>query len=364
MKPVLKVVQRSLVIEFYRQNAAFFGLILLVFFGFVKSSEHVAIGTFLVGNADSLFFLYVLWIAYVVKVALFLLPAIHKPENQFLESFILLSRKTRIAAIASLSFSLLIPVVAYAAFLAFLAVSGGFFISLLSILICVITLLTLMTFLILHRLNGLPHERKIFQLRFFRKIPIPAPLFFVSYLLRHEIVLLFLTKLYSCLLIAGASALYRTDDFDLRLFTTGVLLASVGNVAILHKYVWFQYQPLAFSLNLPFGFAKIFRGQLTTVLIILIPEITVIFRHFPLIPDTLDILGILLFALGLCHLMYALMLRKQVELSDFLIVIFWLVVLSTFTILFSVHPAILGIIFLAISMTIAYIHHYQYEHSE
>lgn len=58
MRPVLNVINRCIVIEFYKQNAAFFGLILLVFFGFIKAQEHIAIGSFLIANPVALFYLY------------------------------------------------------------------------------------------------------------------------------------------------------------------------------------------------------------------------------------------------------------------------------------------------------------------
>ena len=233
MKAVFKVLHRGLVVEFYKQNAGFFGLILLVFFGFVKSDEHIAIGAFFVGNPGALFFLYILWLAYTVKVLLFQLPVIHKPELQFLESFFLLDLKIKILTVTSTSILLLIPVLAYAIFLIFLALPNGQFTAVISIIICLTVLFALLASAILYWLNRLPHEKKIFQILFFKRIALPASLFFITFLFRKEIVLLILSKVYSCLLIVGTAALYDTDTFDLRLLTTGVMLSVVGNVALL-----------------------------------------------------------------------------------------------------------------------------------
>jgi hypothetical protein len=63
MTSVLKVLNRCLVVEFYRQNAGFFGLLFLILFGFIKAGEHIAIGSFLVANPTTLVFLYLAWIA-------------------------------------------------------------------------------------------------------------------------------------------------------------------------------------------------------------------------------------------------------------------------------------------------------------
>lgn len=364
MNAVFKILHRSLVIEFYKQNAAFFGLLLLVFFGFVKSNEHIAIGAFLVGNPEALFFLYILWMAYTVKVLLFQLPVINKPEHQFLESFFLLDRKTKILAVSSTSVLLLIPVLAYAMFLIFLALPEGQLTAIISIILCLFILLLSLALVILYQLNRLPHEKKIFQIRFFSRIALPAYLFFLTYLFRKESVMLILSKVYSCLLIIGTSALYATDTFDLRLLTTGVMLSVVGNVALLHKYVRFHYHSMAFTFNLPFSSFSIIGRHIVVIAILLIPEILTLIRHYPLSPGILDISGVLVFGLSLCFIMFAWMLRRQVALADFMVIVFWLVVVTTFFILFSIHPLILGILILAISVIITYIRHDKFEYAD
>ncbi len=364
MNVVFKILHRSLVIEFYKQNAAFFGLVFLVFFGFIKSDEHIAIGAFLVGNPETLYFLYILLLAYAVKVMLFQLSAINKSEHMFLESFFLLDRKTRILTVASTSILLLIPVLTYALFLIFLALPQGLLTAVISIILCLATLLILLALVIQHQLNRLPHEKKIFQIRFFSRLTLPACLFYIAFLFRKEIVLLILSKVYSCLLLIGTTELYDTDAFDLRLLTTGVMLSIVGNVALMHKYVWFQYHSMAFTLNLPLRSFTIIRRHLLVIAILLIPEIITLFRYYPLSPDFIDALGELIFGIGLCFIMFAWMLRRQVALADFMVNVFWLLVGITFLILFSVHPLILGILMLVISANIIYIRHYQYEHSD
>ncbi len=355
---------RSLVLEFYKQNAAFFGLILLVFFGFIKSSEHVAIGTFLIQNPVALILLYLIWIAYSFKVILFLLPNINKKENQFLDVYLILDDKIKILSATSASVNLLAPILFYAAFLILLSISQHLYWPVLFIVGFSILLILLMTYFLHFRLIGLPHEKKVFQLRFLKNFAIQPILFFPSHLLRNEIVLLLLTKVYGCLLVIGTAALYSTDSFDLRLLTTGILLAAIGNVAIMNKYVWFQYQPMAFSLNLPIPDLQIILIQIFNIFLILIPEFIVLIRHYPLELNILDFLGLILFSVGLNYFMYSWMIIKQIELNEFIVVVFWLVVLNTFLILFSVHPIILGSFLLVISGTIVYFRHHQYEHSE
>ena len=350
--------------EFYRQNAAFFGLLFLVLFGFIKASEHIAIGSFLVANPSTLFFLYVLWIAYGIKVFLFVNPATDLKENQFLEVFILLPLSTKINVIATISVSLFLPIIAYAIFLVSIAVASGFYLAILSLLLAVAITIFLLSFMVLRKLNSIPREKSFIQFRFLNNKAKPPWSFFIEHLIRNDYVLLLLSKIYSCLIIIGASALYSTDLFDIRLLSTGVLLAFVGNTAILHKYVWFIYHKMKFSNNLPQSFLKLLFYQSLTFLVLLIPEFLVTIRHYPLQLNFNDVAGILLFGFSISLLIYGLLLLKQLELSDFVVRIFWLIVISTFLILFSIHPLLLAFLYIFIGVAITYFWRFKFEFIE
>ena len=120
---------------------------------------------------------------------------------------------------------------------------------------------------------------------------------------------------------------------------------------------------MAFTLNLPFSSLTIIGRHILVITILLIPEMLTLFRHYPLSPEIMDIAGIFVFGLGLCFIMFALMISRQVALADFMVNVFWFVVVVTFFVLFSVHPLILGILMLVISVIITYIRHDQYEHA-
>jgi len=364
MISVFKVINRCVVVEFYKQNVAFFGLIFLVFFGFIKANEHIAIGSFLVANSSTLAYLYILWLAYAIKVILFILPAINKEENRFLESFYLLPVKIKITVSSISAFFLVLPMVVYASFLIALAIPEAYYLSIILLIFSIFSIAGAISYLILVKLSSLPHEKSFVQIKFFRKVLIPPFLFFIEHILRKEIVLLLLSKLYSGALIIGTSILYKTDHFDLRLLTTGVLLAFVGNLTLIHKYVWFQYHQMAFFKNLPQSLFQLLSRQAITFSILLIPEFIVLLRYYPIEPKFVDLIGVVLFGFSLCAFIYGLLLIKQVELSGFMTTIFWMVVLTTFLILFSVHPLVLAILYLVISISIIHFRHYRFEYIE
>jgi hypothetical protein len=121
---------------------------------------------------------------------------------------------------------------------------------------------------------------------------------------------------------------------------------------------------MAFFKNLPLPLFTRLSSLAITFTVLLIPEFLVLSRHYPLEPHFLDITGIVLFGFSLAIAMYALLIIKQAELSDFMIVIFWIVVVTTFLILFYIHPFILALLYLFISIPIIYIRHYKFEYVE
>lgn len=362
MAAIFKVINRCLVVEFYKQNVAFFGLIFLVLFGFLKTSEHLAIGAFFVSNPASLFYLYLLWLAYTIKVVLFVFPTIHKTENQFLDVFCLFSIKDKIAATLASAITLLLPCMAYALFLILLAIHQNRVISMVSLFFASLLFCIFLTIILLKKLNSLPQEKSTLRIKQFKTFTKPSFLFFIEHLSRNEFVLFSLSKIYVCGLIIGTSILYGTDQYDMRLWSIGVLLAFVGNVAIVQKYLAFQYHEMQFSNNLPLSYLRRI-GQISiTVLLFLLPEVLVTLRYLPQEFNFMDFSGLLLFGFSLNLLMYGLYLWQVVDLGRFMNSIFWLVVITTFLILFSVQPWILGALNLLISMTIIHYRQYEYEH--
>ena len=364
MSKVVSVLVRCLAIEFYKQNSAFFGFLILVFLGLIKSSEHITIGTFLVSNPSSLIFLYMIWMVFVAKVIFFVIPTLQKPENQFLEVFHLLPRNQKIWAVFLLSLVLNIPNLFYGLFLVSLSILHSFFISILSIVIALAVLHLFLVSIIFARINKLPYEKKFSQFRVFNKVALPSHIFFIQHLFRNEIVLLALTKVYTILMIVGTASLFSTDQFDLRLFMEGSLLAIVGNVALIHNYVRFNYHDLRIQMNLPVSLVKIYLKHTITILLILLPEILVIIKYYPLGFDIIDILGTLVFCPALALLVFGMMLIKQVELSNFIVQIFWLVVGTTFLILFSIHPLLLASMYILLSAAMVYLRYYKFEFVE
>jgi len=364
MGPVSKVIVRVLVVEFYKHNVAFFGLILLVFFGFIRGAEHVAIGKFLVSFPSALFFLYGLWLSYLVKILLFTGPAVFRVENQFLSNFSLLTLHDKRYSLLVTSCLLFLPAIAYGAFLLYLAVAQGFWIAVISVILAVVVFTLIIGMLLYKKLSELPHERTILQFRFATKYTRPAILYFTEHVLRNEPVLFFLTKAYSCLLIVGTSLLYQTDEFDLRLFTTGILLALSGNVALLNKYVIFYYHKLTIARNLPYSFGNILLFHLAATAVILIPEFIFLVKYFPLPMNLLDVAGLVVFGSGICMLIFSINLMKEADMEKMMIWMFWMIVGATFLILFSIHPMALGVLSLVEYSIVLKVRHYRFEFTE
>jgi hypothetical protein len=218
--------------------------------------------------------------------------------------------------------------------------------------------------LLYRKFSSLPHEQTILQFRFATKYTRSAKLFFAEYVLRNEPVLFFLTKAYSCLLIIGTSMLYQTDEFDLRLFTTGILLAFSGNVALLNKYVIFYYHKLTITRNLPFSYGNILLFHLAATAVILIPEFIFLIKYYPLSMSLFHVTGLFAFGSGICMLILSINLLKEADMEKMMIWMFWMIVGATFMILFSIHPMALGALSLGLYSLVLKVRHYQFEFTE
>ncbi len=364
MSPVTKVIVRVLVVEFYKQNAAFFGLILLVFFGFVRGEEHLAIGNFLASYPSALFFLYGLWLTYLVKILLFTGPAIFKLENQFLSNFSLMPLSVRLYSLLVTSWFLFLPATAYGVFLLYLAGTQGFWMSVISVIGAIAGFILIICILLYRKFSALPHEPAILQFLFATKYTRPATLYFAEHVLRNEPVLFFLTKAYSCLLIVGTALLYQTDEFDLRVFTTGILLAFSGNVALLNKYVIFYYHKLTLARNLPFSYGNIWLFHAIVSAVILIPESIFLLKYYPFPMNLFDVAGLVVFGSGIGMLIFSINLMKEANMEKMMVWMFWMIVVATFLILFSIHPLAIGLLALGVYSVVLKVRHYQFEFTE
>jgi len=78
----------------------------------------------------------------------------------------------------------------------------------------------------------------------------------------------------------------------------------------------------------------------------------------------LDVAGLVVFGSGLCMLIFSINLLKEADMEKMMIWMFWMIVGTTFLILFSMHPMALGALSLGIYSIVLKVRHYQFEFTE
>jgi hypothetical protein len=196
--------------QFYRDNAAFFLLIITLTFGFMSGVEHRALAEFFTSSSISMLAPVAIWTFYSFKVYL------------FLYNFTLLPAGTRLKLLWVIGVFQQLPVLLYASFLVVIAVLNQTYAP---IFICTFIPLTLTFFcawMLQRELQNLSYEKKINWLT-------PALTFrsntllriYLGWLLNKEPFLILGTKIFTTLIIYGVGNLYQGELYDHRLIDHG-----------------------------------------------------------------------------------------------------------------------------------------------
>jgi hypothetical protein len=275
---------KVLVSAYYRQNAGFFLFLFIVAFGLFTGTQHVQLGRYAVHFFPYLAMIYgTLWVLYTLKVWIFIFKSFANSKNEFLYLIRLYSIWDQVKSLALVQFSLLQPIIAYGVFLVYLGIEELAWMSVLGIffifafLICAPVLLYLRLLKSPNSGQNLPGLITLLPI----KLRITYPLFFSFQLLQHQKTLLFLTKILTCFLITGVCLLYKTDQYDERLISIGLLLAGISLNFMTNQYHSFEQSKLLLIRNLPFSSTKRFGLYALAYGLLLIPEYLFLVRYLP-----------------------------------------------------------------------------------
>ena len=190
------------------------------------------------------------------------------------------------------------------------------------------------------------HEKKVsFIARFFNlQFTKPFPLFFIEWITRHELVMLLGTKLFSALMIIAITALYKTDTYDLRLLSIGIIIAAGANVGLMHTLHHFENFHLSWVKSLPIPFLKRIYFSLITIGIILLPEIILLIKNFPAEQRWYDYVICSFFLFSIPFLFYGLLYAKDRDQQEVMTLVFYCGIVWFVLVLFKVPILLLGIL--------------------
>ncbi len=280
MSALKKVLIRTIVIEFYKENA---GLLLVVIgfgFAFLKTPQHIDIASALAYQPVYYLVPLGLWILYGLKTLSFFFRIKQLPQNWFLTDINTLKSVKLKPLVIYIQFLLLVPVLGYSIFMTIIAAQLGQVQSVLILTISNIAILMTAAHF-LHRRLITPVDISISKKSrdWTKLLPRTYSFLFIHHLAKRHGISLVLTKFFSIGIVLGATAIFNVEGVDLRYLALGLLLSSAVNASFSFKYSAFEKDALKLYRNLPLSKLNLFGKNSITFLILSLPDFLVFFGN-------------------------------------------------------------------------------------
>ncbi|OEK03360.1 hypothetical protein BFP97_18335 [Roseivirga sp. 4D4] len=354
MSPVAKVLVKTIVKEFYKENAGFFLVILGLGFGFLKTPQHIDIASALAFRPIYYLIPMVLWILYTLKTLNFFSRIKRLPQNRFLTSISGLENKRLKPLVVFIQLLLLIPILGYGIFMTIIAIGlQQTYSALILVVSNVFLLMVAAHFLFLQLVKPIDPKTSSFASRRIGILPKTYPFLPIHHLFQRHSISLILTKLFSIGLILGATAIFNMEGVDLRYLALGTLLSSAIHANFSYRHYEFEMSSLLLYRNLPMPRVKSFGQNALTYIILSIPEFLVFFGNNIQSVAIVDLVQIALIIPVISVLHHAMIKHQAFDLEGYFKYIFFLTAFLFFVILGYVPIYLLEIILLAVALALA-----------
>ncbi|HEX9510404.1 MAG TPA: hypothetical protein VF939_07965 [Puia sp.] len=345
MTPTSRILLKSLVKPFYRQNAGQLIFIFILFFGAVGELEGTQIHTgplyqfhyqyaLILGMLSSrtLFGLVLLaWFLYGEKCAQFVLSALRQPDHSFLNILNRLPPPATFRLLFQLQLLLFLPIGLYSLAILGVAVYKGWILS------------GLLVIGYLFAVCLLAAARYQYQLQHpgrtaWRLLPsLPGPIswwkFFIRYLFREHRLLLTGIKIVSCGVLYLSVKTLSEDNYDLRMPSLLYNIGIFGHSILVYKFRELEEKNLLFYRGLPISLPARFLQYGLLYGVLLIPEMVTLALLIPKPLHIEDAFLLLLSGYSLLVLLNSLLFIAPFTIKRFLKIVLILFLLLYFAVL-------------------------------
>lgn len=332
-KPVFNILQRVLVNHFYKVNAGFFLFWFFVLFGVVNGGQLISYHLSLIqGMIQAPVFLACVvgvWLLYTLKCINYTLKQLDDPRQLFLSILNRFSSRQQFAYMLFVHVMVYLPVLVYAAVVAAVALSEKRYGA--ALLVIASNVLFTTASAILYRRSL---QQKSTGIRFTAPvISLPKPLFSLSlwFVWKERKQMLFVTKVFTFLLLYLFMSLYEPDAPDIRPLLLIMTVVVVAHSAIVAQIRVFEEERLLFLRNLPIPFTKRFGSLWLQYGVLLLPELLFIWKGFPLHFRAVDVPQVVLLSIGLATFLHVLLMMDDLDMETFYKTVF-----GTWAVLFFV----------------------------
>ena len=350
---------------FYQAHAGFFLLILFFGFGFLRSTEHIAIAQS-IAQSDFLTSLMLLFFfIYHIQLVLFNRELLRKGEFQFLRSLVEIKP-------LSLLIILSIPQIILSAFpISYGLFVGKYIIEIASywrvIIVLTYILLSIIIpslFIILQIHQPLKEQKSNSFIRLVnRRFQKPPFTWYFIHLFKNRPFIYILTKALSSTLILVFFWIQEIELYDWRFLALCTILISSSHLILIEDYYQFQILKLAYFRNLPITISDRLSGYFLTVSLMLLPEILIILRKTPYSINFTFSLQIIFYLIASSLFYFHWILLKRLNIEEFSRVMFYAVIIQLIISLFGIPPIVLSLVMILFTLYIHFQYHYLKESS-
>ncbi len=281
---MIRVVIKTLAKPFYIEHAGFFFLLFFIAGGFMRSTEHIAMATFIADSNSLTIILLIAFSLYHLKLTLFTKSILNSNPYLFLRNLTSLLAIEQFLIIGLVFCILSIVPLIYAVFITFFMIKAEAYMRLGFLHLYFVLSASIYCLMFVRQLQKPLMEQKASVITNFIHVKVSRPFifWFPTYLINKRPLLLISTKLISTGLLVLIFSGYNSHEYDWRYLGMGAVITSNVNMVVAYAYFEFYTRDLSFLRGMPISVFKRLCTLLTVTILLLLPEAIVILRKMPL----------------------------------------------------------------------------------
>ena len=363
MTKAISILQRVLVNHFYKVNAGLFIFGFFVLFGlpFSPLAFHLSIITGIIQSPVFLASVMLGWLLYNFKCIDYIQHQLADPRQSFLFCLNSLSFKKLYLYMLYVQVLVYLPVILYAVAIVWLALAKQQYGCVVAVLIFNIIAVGLTALIYIAGVQ----RKNLFKARLALptvNIKIPKPLFVIPllFLWHDRKQMLFVTKIFSLLILFGFLKLYVPDRYDIRPLQLLLLITAASHSAIVFHIRAFEEEFLSFTKNLPITIISRFMSMMIMYTLLLLPELLFVFKGLNVHFRITDYPQMLLMVIALLCMFHVVLLTDETDMEQLIRVVFAIIAVCFFILLYNPGlPLPAAIMLLAFVLYNSYYYNYE-----
>jgi hypothetical protein len=327
--PLIQMGFKTLVKPFYRQNAALFLFLFLLFFGVVAPSMqldyHYALIRGVLASPIALGVVLFVWLLYVLKCINWVTAILGSPDHSFLNLLSQLDNRRRFLLLLGVQIILCLPISSYALAITGVALYKGYPITAMAVQLYILFLCLAGAWRYQYRLEH-PGSNPGRWTRWMRVPalagrkgkPLPYWSFFIRYLFQDGKALLLGLKLAGCAVLYLLLKDRAPDYYDIRMPFLLYTMVLFGHGVLIYRCRTMEEKMLSFYRGLPVSLGQRWVQYCLLYFLVLMPEMLTLSWLTPIAIRWKDALGFMLSGYSLLLLLNSVLFVASLKMSDFL----------------------------------------------